>query len=222
MKPHSLGHFFKIVPLALSLILTMACGKKNSVKSSTPSVGTTVMGIPNLPATLAGQIQQIITSNPCNQGQRIPEIQLNTTGIAPSGNTTTITGSYNPGLISGPVTTMYVGRSTFNDIIVITKIANGPQVLGYNITVSMCTYNPFIMPGRPLSGFSTPMGLVLTDYTSCGWGSTIGKVIMTAAAFQNYPQALVETTFAPIVCNGTSGGYTGGGYVGGVNIPGGY
>ncbi|HAZ14071.1 MAG: hypothetical protein A2X86_14270 [Bdellovibrionales bacterium GWA2_49_15] len=220
MKPHSLGKFLKIVPLAFALIMTMACGKKNSVKGATPGVGTTVMGIPNLPGTTGAQVQQIISSYPCTQGgQRIPEIQLSTAGAAPGGNTTLISGPYNPGSIPGPVTTVFVGKSAFNDVMVVTMIANGTQVLGYNITVSMCSFIsnnvPLIIPGRPLSNFMTPSGLVLSLNTTCGIGSAIGNVVMMAAAYQNYPQTQVQTIFAPVACGTTTGGYTGGGYTGG-------
>ena len=227
MKPHSFRHILKIVPLALSLIVTMACGKKNQVKSATLGAPIPVMGIPNLPGTSGAQIQQIISAYPCAQGQRMPEIQLSTSGAAPNGNNTLISGPYNSGQISGPIAMVFVGKSAFNDVMVVTKIANGTQLLGYNLTVSMCQYNPLIMPGRPLSGFSTPMGIVLNQATNCGIGSVDNALVeMMAGAYQNYQQTKVQTTFTTVGCGGaggyTGGGYTGGGYVGGVNIPGGY
>ncbi len=201
MKQHNLSHFFKIVPLALTLVLTMACGSKNKAPNSVP-VGTTIMGIPNLPATTSAQIQQVISKYPCQSGARMPEIQLSTTSIAPQGNQTVIMGPYNPGSVGGTVGMVYIGKSAFSDILIITKMTNGgSQVTGFNVTVSMCQYSNLIIPGRPLSGFDTPVGIMLSDYSSCGLGNvTYAKTVMLAGPYQNLPQVQVLTDFSSVGC----------------------
>lgn len=217
MKPQIKGAVFKMIPLALSLILTTACGKKNQVKAPAAGVGTTVMGIPNLPASSGAQIQQMISSFPCSTGQRMPELQFSTTGAQNGGNSTLIGPNFTQGLISGPVSSVFIGKSSFNDIMIVTKIANGNQLMGFNVTVSMCQFNPLIMPGRSLSGLTADQGIILTENTSTGLGTVIAQnTVSIAGQYQNYPATNVTTTYAPV---STSGGYTGGGYTGGWTWP---
>jgi len=214
----TLQNLLRVLPLAISLALTVACGKKNRVNtSSLPTTGTTVMGMPNIPAAQATQIQQIIAQSPCSTGARLPELQFSSQGAMNNGNTSLVSGPFNQGFIGGPVSATFLGMSNFKDVMIVTKIANGTQVLGYNITISFCQFSPLLIPGRPLSGFSAPMGIVLDQDTNCGIGSVdYAEVIMIAGQYQMYPQAQVATTFTKSAACGSFGGYTGG-YTGGYN-----
>jgi hypothetical protein len=68
----------------------------------------------------------------------------------------------------------------------------------------MCSSQPLLIQGRPLSNFQAPTGINLTDSLGCSIGAaTANSTGMDAAAYQNYQATLLETTFGQTnVCLG--------------------
>jgi len=192
------------ISLILAVLGSVGCGKKNKVGTTAAATGT-FNGIPSLPTQQGAQVQQLMTQFPCQNSQpRLADMNYSITSSTNNMNTSVLSGQFNPSPISGPVAAVYAGKSSFNDLIIVTKIANGSQVVGYNVTLSMCQYNPLLIPGRPLSNFQAPFGIVLDQDTNCGLGSvdSAQRTVMVAGQYQNYPQATVETTFYKPNCGG--------------------
>jgi len=120
--------------------------------------------------------------------------------------------SYEEGAIESQNTgNLYFGSSAFNDILVVQPVRDEKQkIVGANIYLSFCQFNPLIHSDRPLSNFQTPTGMVLTEnYSACPHGNVIAlTATLSAAQFENYPATSVVTDFAGSnsnmlrICNG--------------------
>lgn len=210
--------------LSLGLILAVGCGNKNEVGPDhidLPNTGTSY--IPNLSSNQTGMVQQIKSQIQCRTGgARLSKDYTFRTqpGYHPQGTRTNIYGPFQQGAVSGNVSRLYVGESTFGDLMFVTKVTNGAQVVGYNITLSFCPYigndgAPYIHNNRPLEGFAAQNGITLDEDTNCGIGSvdsaqnTIG--VFAATTYQHpggysvqLPPFNAVTTFHKITagCNG--------------------
>ena len=53
-------------------------------------------------------------------------------------------GGFQPGYVSGTEYDRYIGVSSFSDILIVEKVSNGNQVVGYNTIVSLCEYGQLV------------------------------------------------------------------------------
>lgn len=217
--------------------LASACGdKENKVGPKTgTNTGTNNSGWTNNgphngtqyvnPTQLTGEqvstFQQIKSSLNCQMGTRlVQDITFATQGAGnQSSNRTNITGPFQSGSVpGGSAQKIYVGVSQFNDIMMVSKVVNGSQVVGYNITLSMCPYvgqdqTPYYHDSRPISAFHAPRGIILDEDNHCGIGSVDAAIdTRIVAAAHSYtqqsgftitlPEFAPPTTFYKPACNG--------------------
>lgn len=211
--------------LALSLIALASCGQKDNKVSgnvgggynnSGPQSGTQY-NTPNLGSGNANQFQQIKASFPCRQGQRLQQdVTFHTQGFNHGGSRTNVIGPYQPGPIGGTVSQIYVGVSVWNDIMMVSRVGSGSQVQGYNVTLSMCSYQangvPLIDNSRPLTNFQSQSAIIIDSDVHCGFGSVDSAMntILTSGGIQyqqnGFPISLqpfqIYTTFYKPSCNG--------------------
>jgi len=158
----------KLAMIVLILTLFSACGKKN--KAPRHRSGH-IPGAPNYSIQDAASINNYKNRVSCSygQGRRIPDVTFNTTGGAQSASRTTVYGPFQPGILGGNISKVYVGASTFGDIITVSKMTSGASVVGYNISFSLCNNSPLIMNGRGVSNLQTT-GIIIDDDANCGIG----------------------------------------------------
>lgn len=198
----------KSVLLATILLLAISCGnkKKNKVKttSGTP-VGTA--GAPVYAANDSGIINQVKGQTPCSMGRRNTDVTFYTSQSGPNTSRTTIqAASYTQGILGGNIGRVYVGVSNFGDVLVASKVTSGTQVVGYNLTFSMCNQVvnglPLISNERGLSSLKTN-GIIIDDDANCSVGQIdAGFTILQADPFPHpqypsysYPAVPIYTTF---------------------------
>lgn len=217
-----------LLGLALVLVLASACGdKENAVGGNVTSpigINPPITGgnIPNLPSDQYNIFQQMKQSLNCRQGPRLQQdVTFSTQSFTPQNSLTTIRGPFQLGAAagSGSVNKIYVGVSVFNDIMMVTKVTNGTQVLGYNVTLSMCSERgqdgtPYIDDSRQITQLglhNQAAGIVITEQTRCGVGTvdSAQMVVVSAQAQINsqygpvtLPPYNAVTTFYRPACNG--------------------
>lgn len=213
-----LKHTLKITSLACLLILG-ACGKKENKVNSNGASGTSpfYVGNPALSANpaIVNQVQSLRASVACLQGRNrlANDVSFYINGGSISG--TTIGGQWQSGFMgSGSISNLYVGVSAYRDLMFVTKVTNGGQVIGYNVTLSFCevpnaypNYPALVSNDRALINFQAPNGIVLDTNTYCGYGvidAAINTVVVSQRSTTNpytsdYP---VYTSFTKPTCNG--------------------
>ncbi len=224
---HSLNLFLIVSALALT-----ACGKKENKVNSSGVAGSSPFysGNPalggNVGSTIINQVNSIKANVPCMTGYRLTnDVSFYVQGGYAAG-TNTIYGNFTEGfLTSGTVNQLYVGVSIYRDLMFVTQVSNGGQVVGYNVTLSFCEMKstsanlPSIISNeRKLSRFTAPWGINIGTKTNCGYG----LVYSTGVGYDNYgrpkattivseknlsnpyspPEVTVPTSFAAPTCNG--------------------
>ena len=180
--------------LILGLMLSSCSDKKNKVKAGPSGPG----GTPQLGPTFDGQLGNIYGQVNCQYGTRLPEIPFNISGGA-QGTQHALYGNPQPGHIGGQVTQVYFGRSGFGDVITVAKVANGPQVIGYNLSISFCEHPPLIVAGRNLHSPQIPYGIIIDDNTGCGHGFVDSAFVrFIADPYQHTPAGYVDTSFTKL------------------------
>jgi hypothetical protein len=220
--------------LAVVLALAIACGDKSNtvgrgdnltpINNDPLNPGDAYTNLPGFSAEMNAQIQQIKGSTQCRQPNGSPSQRLTqdftfrTRGFNPQGTRTNIYGPFEPGNVGGTPTSLYVGLSTFGDIMIVSKVTNGSQVVGYNVTLSLCSYSgqdgtPYIDNRRPVESFSASQGGITLDQDShCGIGSVDAAIdtrtVMAAMTAQNnmgmsiqLPPFVAVTSFYKAQCN---------------------
>lgn len=236
--------FKNIFRLMLLILVLQGCGQDKGKKNVVPpGVGTTNLGNPYTPANFRGIIGSVRSKISCKPMQANWQTTFQTNGPMNmisfmsqsnyqgsgyyTGNQTQVTGTFTNGSLPGNVANIYVGESAFGDLIFISKITNGSQVIGYNVDLSFCsqyaitqqTYNPYggyqtastgsnLMPlianERPMTNFSAN-GIVIVDDTSCPHGKVSFANTMTMSqpiqwqgiSLQAFP---VQTTYTLVNC----------------------
>lgn len=208
----------KLSILILVTIISYSCSSKKSGKSSVdannnpygnnrtysnPSPFPTPESQQTAPISV-NDLNRIKGSFQCTQGSRLSRDITYHTNQGSNSSDTRIQGPFNPGALPGGGSTvkLFVGVSSFNDIMIVSKIANGNQVIGYNITISYCSMSsqngaPYISDQRAISNFQAQNGIVLYEHAGCGFGSVdAAKLTYAQSAPYQYLQAFpIWTTF---------------------------
>lgn len=210
-----------LITLTACLLLLGSCGKKeNKINSSAVSGSTSpfYVGNPALSSSpqIVQQVQSVRSTVGCLSGRTrlINDVSFYINGGAVAG-TTRIGGNWQPGFLNnGTISSLYIGVSAFRDLMFVTKVTNGGQVIGYNVTLSFCdvpnaypNYPALVSNDRALINFQAPNGIVLDTNTYCGYGvvdSAIKTFIISQRSTTNpytsdFP---VETSFTKPMCNG--------------------
>lgn len=227
-----LKHSLNLLLIVSALVLT-ACGKKENKVNSSGVAGSSPFysGNPalggNVGSTIINQVNSIKANVAClNGGYRLTnDVSFYVQGGFAAG-TNNIFGNFTEGfLTNGTINQLYVGVSIFRDLMFVTQVANGGQVVGYNVTLSFCEMksNPATLPSiisneRKLKNFSAPHGINIGTRTNCGYG----LVFSTGTGYDNYNRpkstwivsernlsnpyspsdAQIPTSFAAPTCNG--------------------
>lgn len=200
-----------------SLLILGSCGKKEN-KINTNSYGSTPFSTNNpvfsggTGSTIVNQYNSIKSSISCLPGRNR---LMNDVSFYVQGNFTgtQIGGNWTPGFLNnGTVTDMYVGVSAWRDLMFLTKVTNGSQVVGYNVTLSFCevpnayaNYPALVSNDRQLTRFAAPYGIYINTAKPCGYGliaSAQNTVIVSERSPTNpytseYP---IYTSFAAPSC----------------------
>ncbi|MFN8369083.1 MAG: hypothetical protein U0T83_00490 [Bacteriovoracaceae bacterium] len=160
-------------------------------------------------AVVDAEVAKLYAQVPCKTVAERYTYEFSTVNSYHSG----IMGPFGTGSSPGIVSDAYVGLSYFGDIMIVKKVTNGAQV-AYNITFSMCRYDPIIVPGRPIPQmFDTQ---IVLHKGSCPLNEvSSAKVVMVAGSLpqangSNLMETQFSTTFAPPdilgikICNSTS------------------
>ncbi len=193
--------------LALALTVLVSCGKKNRAPITTNG---NIPGAPGYSIQDAAFINNYKARIPCvqNQGRRVPDITFNTAGGTSTATRTTIFGQFQPGVLGGNISKIFIGASTFGDIITVSKVTNGPAVVGYNVSFSFCNYSPLIRNDRGISNLLTS-GIIVDDDANCGVGRVdYAYTRLTADSFTlnqggfpvNYSAYPFDTVFTKTAC----------------------
>lgn len=190
----------------LATLLASCGGDSNSVDGNNTSVNT--FGGPST-ADIANR-----TGVQCEQnGGRLADEVYHTTNYGQNQLYGPLTQGALPA--GGSTSATFVGTSAFGDIMTVYKMTNGTQVVGYNVSISYCTYRT--QEGYPLidnnRGRRTEIGgIVLDSDNFCGIGSvdaassTVNLDAWQGQTQQGYPiydyaRRLDKTYFKPN-CNG--------------------
>jgi hypothetical protein len=180
--------------------LAVTCGNVGSVYIKQNSSTTSLITSYGSTAT-NGNVEQVKTQFPC---QRRSDVSFNTSsqGQSTGTNKTTITGPFQIGALAGTFSGVFVGATFYKDLIIVSKVTNGSQVIGHNVTLSYCISSPLITEQRDLSNFNAPYGITLSTSTNCSLGNVdaANQTSTTSAAYQSYPAGNVISSFSKY-CN---------------------
>jgi hypothetical protein len=205
------------VALMMTTMLMASCGKKEN-KVNTNAYGSTPFSVNNpvfsgqTGSTIVTQYNKIKNSISCLPGRTrlLNDVSFYVQG---SFTGTAIGGNWQQGFMSnGTIADMFVGVSAFRDLMFLTKVTNGGQVMGYNVTLSFCevpnayvNYPALVSNDRALINFQAPYGIYINTAKPCGYGliaSAQNTVIVSQRSTTNpytsdYP---IYTSFAAPSC----------------------
>lgn len=215
------NYFLKFGLTACLLIGAMVlggCGKKANSVNSNNLAGSTLFYSGNSafssnPAIIT-HVQNIKAGVQCLSGrQRLAnDVTYNVRG---TNSGTTIGGNFQQGVLPGDNSELHVGVSAWRDLMFVTKVTSGSQVIGFNVTLSFCDVaNPagpqfplLVSNERQLVNFGAPYGIVLDMNTYCGYGvidAAVNTYMTSQVAPSNqytYPFTF-QTSFTKPYCNG--------------------
>ncbi len=207
--------------LLVSALTLASCGKKenkvNSSGASSSSPFTTSNPALQSAAgsTIINQVNSIKGNVSCMNGYRLSnDVNFFVNGGYISG--TKIGGNWQSGfLTNGTISKMWVGVSAYRDIMFVTQVSNGAQVVGFNVSISFCELKnsypslPSIISNeRALTRFAAPYGIILDSNTYCGYSvvdlAQYTTIVSERNASNPYspPEATVPTSFTKPTCNG--------------------
>jgi hypothetical protein len=177
-----------IITTIISSLIFASCAKKNVVNSSSGSnFFTSGNSLFTNNSQYINYYNTVKNKVSCLSGRyRLSnDVTFYVSGGAYSQST--IYGQFTPGsLTTGTVSEMYVGVSAYSDLMFVTKVTNGGSVVGFNVTLSMCSvpnsyanYPALVSNDRSLTGFQAPYGITVNSSTNCGYG-------LVAAAYYTY------------------------------------
>ena len=86
-----------------------------------------------------------------NNCVRLPDFVMSGTAL----NNYMLTVNGTGATAAGDVSEIYAGRNSVGDLLIVAKISNGVQVVGYNVILSFCIGNDPIYNGTVITTFST-------------------------------------------------------------------
>ncbi|AUN99461.1 hypothetical protein DOM21_03575 [Bacteriovorax stolpii] len=205
--------------IATALVL-VSCGKKenkvnSSISGSSPFyTGNSALNT-SVGSTIINQVQSIKANVSCMNGYRLTnDVSFYVQGGIVASNK--IGGNWQSGfLTNGTINKLWIGVSAYRDLMFVTQVVNGSQVVGFNVTLSFCelknTYStlPSIISNeRALRNFAAPYGIVLDSNTYCGYSVVdlaMNTVITSERNLSNPyspPNAQIPTSFTKPTCNG--------------------
>ncbi|OUR98648.1 hypothetical protein A9Q84_04320 [Halobacteriovorax marinus] len=215
-----IGLLKKAITFTLMTTMLWSCGdskKKNTVNST----GTGVQ-LPSSPVG-TGQTQvsaqsysSILNQVQCRTGNyngfqigsRLSTVYTFHLANSNNASQTTLSGSFAPGGVGGSdVSRVYLGVGYYGDVMLVQKVTQGSQVIGYNVIISMCSMSstsgaPYISDSRPLSNFQG--SITIDDEVSCGHGMIDrANTVMVSQTDPNYsylPAFQVNTSFTKVGC----------------------
>ena len=196
-----LGHFF----------ILQSCGDSNNKVSGEKDIPYSAIQI--------GSIEKIKKANPClynatrlKQSISFSSMNFNLDSMIVSRDVehSTIDTDFNPSIIQdGPVERIYVGKDLHKNLIFISKIINGTQTKGYNITLSLCpvTQKNTLVISRVRMPSDNKMTLtsglddnIQISTSSCGDVHSVSKAYLTVYVPQHqgdeYYSASVDLRFS--------------------------
>ena len=186
----------KFYILALLSALIFGCGKNNQVNTSN-SGGLNQVLAPSSSPLNASTLGHVFTSYPCGNGKRLQEVKFSTSQFNFSGDT--LFSNFAPGYLTGTDYDRFVGISSFNDVLVLEKVSNGNQVMGYNATVSLCEYGALVQAGMNFQNIQFNNGITISENLNCSYGSILSTSSVMQPSNGFYP---VETVFTVPTTNG--------------------
>ena len=216
-------HLMTLSVITISMVLS-SCGKKDNKVNSSANQGVTGSSPFNYSNPALGgsggsqiinQVQSIKSNVSCLNGYRLTnDVSFYVNGGYIGSNR--VGGNFQQGyLTSGTYNKMWVGISAFRDIMFVTQVTNGSQVVGFNVTISFCELkntNPYypsiISNDRALDSFAAPNGIILDSNTYCGY-NVIDLAANTMIVSRRIPgnpgtpvDVQVPTSFTKPTCNG--------------------
>lgn len=159
-----------VTTVALVLLLTSCGGDDNKVAA--PG-GTTAVSNTFTDGSHATAYNNAMALSCGNGGTRLPIRQYYTTETSYNAYNIAYSGSLTSGQLTGSATNLFLGISSDNDVLAVTKIASGSTVTGYNIAVSLCSYTyngtPIISTSRSIDRVEVPSGINITSNTTCAY-----------------------------------------------------
>lgn len=220
-----LNHSLHLCLLVSALILT-SCGKKENKVNSSGASGSSPFTTSNpalqssIGSTIINQAQSIKANVACMNGnyRLTNDVSFYING-GYAANTTRIRGNWQPGFMSnGTISKMWIGVSPTRDVMFVTQVSNGSQVVGFNVTISFCEMksapmNGYSLPSiisneRTLEGFQARYDIFLDSNNYCGYSVVDLAQETTIISRKNMsnpyspPDALVPTSFTKPLCNG--------------------
>ncbi len=206
--------------LIATALLLGACGKKENKVNSSGIAGSSPFytGNPALAtgagSTIVSQVQSIKANVTCNGGYRLTnDVSFYVNGGYVASNR--VGGNFQQGfLTNGTINKLWVGVSVFRDLMFVTQVTNGSQVVGFNVTMSFCELKssnglPSIVSNeRELRNFVAQSGIILDSNTYCGYGvvdfayNTYIQSMKSLSNPYSPPDAWVQTSFTKPTCNG--------------------
>lgn len=218
MKSH-VKHSLNLCLVVSALILT-SCGKKENkvssgISGSSPFYSSNSSLSSAAGQTIVNQVQSIKANLACLTGYRL----TNDYSFYVSGGilgTNRLGGNFVSGFSpnGGTINKMWIGVSAYRDLMFVTQVMNGSQVMGFNVTLSFCemknSYSslPSIISNtRALSNFIAPNGIVVSSTATCGYNvvSLSQQTYITSERDTSNPYSTsavqVPTSFAAPSCN---------------------
>ena len=208
--------------LIATALLVSACGKKeNKVSSATSNSSPFYTGNPALSgsagSTIISQVQSIKTNVPCNGGYRLTnDVSFYVNGGYVGSNK--IGGIFEPGFhvnANSQINKLWVGVSAFRDLMFVTQVTNGSQVVGFNVTMSFCEMKNYatgfpslVSNERALTRFTARNGIIVDSNTYCGYGvvdfAYMTEIISERGLSNPYSDRdiTIQTSFTKPTCNG--------------------
>ncbi len=165
---------------ALTSILTLvSCGgDDNQVNPDTSNVVTTTTSNRNntLSSAESSLYNNLKSQISCQNSKRRKDVAFHMP--LQQADSTKVCGQAASGAKSGTRGQIYFGVSTYGDVMMVTEIISGGNLVGHNITLSMCSQYinyygqqvPLIGNERTLTDFRADTCMVLDKDTNCSYG----------------------------------------------------